>query len=313
MSRHALLGAAALACAVLAMSARAEPPAVAPVTIAGAVRFDLASHASGRVYRIFVYRADGPVPPGGWPLLVLTDGNGTFAPGAGAAALNALAGRGVLVVGVGYPTDDVPAQFQLRNRDLTSPTPLDAIERPPGAPPPKADEWGGSEQFYHFLTDELRPALAARYPVDATRQTLYGHSLGGLFTLGVLFRHPEAFQRYVASSPSIWWNDRVLLRGEAGFAARVRARAVAPRVWLSVGGEEQQVPALLPPGADRAAIGKRTASARMVDNARELAGRLAALDGAQGYRVQFEAFEHEDHISTMPASIGRAVRFASEP
>src|SRR5690606_6559257 len=46
----------------------------------------------------------------------------------------------------------------------------------------------------------------AAVPIDESRQTLYGHSYGGLFVLHALRTQPGAFQRYVAASPSLWWN-----------------------------------------------------------------------------------------------------------
>jgi hypothetical protein len=52
---------------------------------------------------------------------------------------------------------------------------------------------------------------------------------------------------------------------------------------------------------------------RMVDNARELAGRLRRLRGGDGYLVRFHAFKDEDHLTVVPASIGRAMSFALRP
>src|SRR6185437_581858 len=126
-------------------------------------------------------------------------------------------GGAVLVVGVGYPADDLLTPQLMRLRDLTPPTPLENILAQPGMPPPRAEDYGGADAFHRFLTEELRPAIAKAYKVNPADQTLYGHSLGGLFTLSVLFQHAEAYRTYAASSPSIWWNKRALLGGEAAF------------------------------------------------------------------------------------------------
>ncbi len=53
------------------------------------------------------------------------------------------------------------------------------------------------------MMEELRPRIAAACKVDPADQTLMGYSLGGLFTRGVLFHHPETYRTYVAGSPSI--------------------------------------------------------------------------------------------------------------
>src|SRR3546814_19712655 len=54
----------------------------------------------------------------------------------------------------------------------------------PGREPPPS---GGADDFLAFIEHELKPLIAQRYPVDARRQILFGHSYGGLFTLYTLF------------------------------------------------------------------------------------------------------------------------------
>lgn len=289
-------------------------PATTPVIVGGSVQFDLASKEAGRTYRIFVFKPVTPPPPAGYPVIVVTDGNGMFPTAASISLFETLTGAGsALVVGVGYPTTDFMTPMMLRNRDLTPVTPLSNISQTPGWPAPTAGTYGGAEPFYRFLTRELRPVIAAQYKTDPTRQTLYGHSLGGLFTLGVLFNHPEAFSTYVASSPSIWWNTRAVLKDEAGFVQKVKSGAVSPRVLIMVGGKEQDPPDPLPPGTTRAQEAKLMNDFRMVDNARDLGERLKALKGAPPYKVVVHVFEDEDHMSVIPASLSRAFTFALKP
>jgi len=286
-------------------------PLASPATLFGAVQFDMASKISGRTYRILVFKPASPPPPAGYPVLVVTDGAMMFPLAATQSATAGMFGRRTcLVVGVSYPGDDMWSAFRHRNRDLTPPTPLSRIRPQPGQPPVKAENYGGSDEFRRFLVEELRPAIAAAYPVDPDDQTLYGHSLGGLFALTVLFDHPQAFRAFVASSPSIWWNRRAVLKAEADFARRICAREAQPRVLIVVGAREQEPPPTTPPGMTRAMLRRLIASSRMVDNARELAGRLAAIKGGPGYEVRFCAFEDEDHGSVIPATISRALGFA---
>ena len=42
-------------------------------------------------------------------------------------------------------------------------------------------------------------------------EVLFGHSLAGYYVLWQLFHHQASFQRYIAISPSIWWNEHELL------------------------------------------------------------------------------------------------------
>jgi predicted alpha/beta superfamily hydrolase len=165
------------------------------------------------------------------------------------------------------------------------------------------------------MVEELRPVIAAAVKVDPGRQALMGYSLGGLFTLNVMFRHPDAYQTYVAGSPSIWFDGRKLLEGEAAFADLVRAGRAAPRLLITSGGLEQAAdgPDLPPPGEARAKAVADIAAARMVDNARELAGRLAALKGGAGYQARYVLFPDETHLTGIPAATSRGVAFVVKP
>ena len=57
-----------------------------------------------------------------------------------------------------------------------------------------------------------------------------------MFVLYSLFQQPDLFHRYIASSPSLWWDQASILQTEAQFA-RNRA-SLARSVFLSVGSEE---------------------------------------------------------------------------
>jgi hypothetical protein len=284
-----------------------------PVTFPGAVQFDMASKISGRTYRVFVFRPPVPPPPEGYPVVVASDGNMTFPILATMGAMLMRARQPALVVGVGYPTEDMVQLMVLRSRDLTPPTPLEAIRAIPGLPPPSAENFGGSELFLRFLTEELRPALAAAHPIDPNNQTLYGYSLGGLFTLQALFDQPGAYRTFVAASPSIWWNERAILGSEAGFVRQVEAKATEPRVLISIGADEQTPPATPPPGMTAEQSEALIREARMVDNARDLAARLANVPGGPGYLARFHIFEAEDHATAFAGSIARALDFALRP
>jgi len=286
---------------------------VTPVTLPGSAQFDMASKLSGRTYRIFVAKPRMPPPKAGYALIFVTDAGLTFAPTATQNAMFGFDGgpAGAVVVGVGYPA--AIESMTLRLRDLTPPTPLSRIIPQPGQPPPKAENYGGAEAFLGFLTEELRPRIADAYPVNLADQTLYGHSLGGLFALGVLFEKPETFRTYVASSPSIWWNRRAVLKREPAFARRVGAGEIAPRVLVTIGALEQTAGPTPPAGITRSQAMRLLKRARMVDNARELGARLAALKGAPGYVARFAEFADEDHMSVVPASLSRMLTFALQP
>ncbi|WP_264740150.1 alpha/beta hydrolase [Cytobacillus firmus] len=77
-------------------------------------------------------------------------------------------------------------------------------------------------QFLHFIEQELKSKINETFQADPERQLFFGHSLGGLFGLYALFTKPEAFQSYMISSPSIWWNDQCILELEPEFIAGLK-------------------------------------------------------------------------------------------
>jgi predicted alpha/beta superfamily hydrolase len=284
-----------------------------PAALPFSSQFDLTSKISGRTYRIYVFRPPVSPPEGGYPVVYFTDGNLSFPIAmAMGGCFGLFVGLPALVVGVGYATDS-PLDVAARARDLTPPTPMSAIDVEPGMPLPLPENYGGAEDFRRFLTEELRPRLASEHPVSPENQTLFGYSLGGLFALHVLFNHPDDFRGYAACSPSIWWNKRAVLKGERAFVKAVASKAISPRVLITIGAEEQTPPKTAPAGMTLAEIRKLIRGARMVDNARELGERLAALKGGPGYVARFQAFEGEDHLTSTAAAISRTLAFALRP
>jgi predicted alpha/beta superfamily hydrolase len=307
-------------------------PATVPATLYRSVQFDLASGITGRTYRIFVFVPATDPPAEGFPLVVAVDGNMVFPILATVSATFQLTGKTAIAVGIGYPTSEPSELMRLRTRDLTPPTPLERIPQRPGLPPVDLADYGGADDFFRFLQEELLPTIAEAYPTDPADRTLYGHSWGGLFTLGVLFKHPEAFRNYVASSPSIWWNQRAVLADFPAFRTKIATGICAPRILISVGGTEQKVPTPLPAvmleGVAKRVpylpttlqkivahlvVWKMLHNYAMVANAKALAARLKRLTGPGGYDAQVHLFDREDHLTALPASIGRAMDFVLRP
>lgn len=298
---------AALLVAEAPVAAAPPPlPVMAPAQLAFAEQFDVTSKITGRTYRIYVSRPAGPPPKDGYPVLFVLDADDTFQTAASQARVSVPSGRPpLLVVGVTYP--NAMAANALRGRDLT-PSKPDAASRLQ-VPRANPEEFGDADGFHRFMMDELRPVIAQANPVNAHNQSLMGFSFGGLFVLHVLFNHPDAYQSVVAGSPSIWWNDREVLRDEAEFVQAVRAGRVAPRILITSSGWEQNGGGVLVTGKLREGVMAQMNAARMVDNARELASRLKAVKGGPGYEVRYVLFPEETHNSGGPASTSRGVAF----
>jgi predicted alpha/beta superfamily hydrolase len=92
---------------------------------------------------------------------------------------------------------------------------------------------GGGAAFAAFLTQELRPFLEARYPMDPARVILFGHSFGGLFVANVLAETPEAFAGYIIASPSVWADPQIQAR-----LALAAAKGNGRRVYVAAGEQE---------------------------------------------------------------------------
>lgn len=255
----------------------AVPAAPAPFVLPETETWDMMS-AHGEIYRIFVSQPQGKAPDGGYPVLYVLDGNAMFAGFAEARRIQSIYDNDLeklIVVGIGYPGTDL---YDLRRMgDFTA-----AISHPGLKEMYKNYPSGGRDRFLHFLTHELQPEIARRHPVDPLRQSLFGHSLGGLFALHVLYSRPGLFHSIITASPSIWWDNQAILAEEQAFRARLEADPAAGhgnRVLILVGEmEETQVTV-----GDSLALGQR----------------LEALS-AYGVRSEVRLLDNETHI-TVPA------------
>ncbi|MFG1404078.1 alpha/beta hydrolase [Xanthobacter sediminis] len=300
--------AGALLLALAAVLGGTHAAAAGPLTLPGTEERTVVSKA-GLPYRIFIALPQEPPPPSGYPVLYVLDGNAVAGTLSDYARTQARSQGGLIqpavLVAVGYP-GDAPHNMRRRARDLT-PAPATADGAGTYL---KAEDTGAADAFLSFLVDELRPIIAADFPTDPARQGLMGHSFGGLFTLHVLFTRPAAFSTYIAASPSLWWADRAILKEEATFAARPpQGRR---RLLVTVGGQEQQLHPGLAGQPQAEAVARRLAERRMVDAARELSQRLAALPGAP-VEVRFEVFPGQTHASAAPHALLAGLEFFLGP
>ncbi|MFK5894365.1 MAG: alpha/beta hydrolase-fold protein [Pseudomonadota bacterium] len=70
---------------------------------------------------------------------------------------------------------------------------------------------GGSVKFLQFIEKELIPEIETKYRVLPHR-TFVGHSFGGLTVLHSLLIQPGLFNNYIATDPSLWWDDKIMLK-----------------------------------------------------------------------------------------------------
>jgi enterochelin esterase-like enzyme len=94
---------------------------------------------------------------------------------------------------------------------------------------------GRANRYAKFLLDEVRLFVKRQYRVleEAENTGIGGSSLGGLVSLYLGLRQPQIFGKIAALSPSVWWNERVILR----FADAAPVHPL-PRIWLDIGTRE---------------------------------------------------------------------------
>lgn len=91
---------------------------------------------------------------------------------------------------------------------------------------------GKAGEYARFLIEELKPQIDVRYRTIADHSALGGSSLGGLVTLYAGLQHPDVFRALAVMSPSVWWDNRSVLRTVEAFDGP------RPRIWLDIGGRE---------------------------------------------------------------------------
>jgi len=321
---------AALACAIFmapTSHVQAKPPAAPPAAFLPMTYHDLQS-AEGLSYRIIVAPPAGPAPAAGYPVIYVLDGNAWAPLVADIIRVNNNFGvashtEPAVVVGIGYPIDG-PFDEDRRAHDLTT-------RATSGMAPILEKSLNGAAGGYLAMLDFIDTVVKAdiehRFSIDKRRQTLVGHSLGGLFTLRTLLTRPASFQTYVACSPSVWWDNAVLLKDAGNFVPDAATIHTA-RVFIGVGELEESTPAAYVEENNRfmrkyltqrpsvlngmdiekyiAAVTAILPQQRMVGNASYMAGILKT----KGLSVEYRYFPGEDHFSVVPAELGRAIPFA---
>lgn len=69
---------------------------------------------------------------------------------------------------------------------------------------------GGADNFIAFLKNELIPYINKKLPASG-ENSLFGHSLGGFFTMYILLKEPGLFTNYYCSDPAFPWNNRQII------------------------------------------------------------------------------------------------------
>ncbi|MFJ3058580.1 alpha/beta hydrolase [Herbaspirillum sp. NPDC087042] len=264
-------------------------------------RLDLRSADGRRGYRVMVGIPRQAAPVAGYPAIVLLDGNAALAAIDEAQLQDLQAGTPPVIVAIGY---DTTLRFDVTARayDYTPPIPAGQVDEETL----RGRQGGGADGFAALIEERILPQVRARVALDDTRLAVWGHSYGGLFVLHTLFTRPGLFSRYIAASPSLWWQQGVILDEERRFTG-----APGAQLWVMVGEAEQRQRRNTNAAGAGDAGTQSALAARAALPPQALPELLARLRTQHGLPVQWRSFPGMAHGPMLPASLAPALRIAA--
>lgn len=105
-------------------------------------------------------------------------------------------------------------------------------------PDPHLQRGGHADEYLQHLTQGIKRFIDARFRTlrNAENTAIGGSSLGGLLSLYAGLKYPHVFGKLAIMSPSVWWDNKVILRHVEAMRQRNRQR-----IWLDIGTEEGDV------------------------------------------------------------------------
>jgi enterochelin esterase-like enzyme len=101
--------------------------------------------------------------------------------------------------------------------------------------PAKVPKLGGGKagRYARFVLEEVMPFISTEYRTlsGPANTGIGGSSLGGLISLYLGMNFPKTFGKVAALSPSVWWNQRAIVRSVSSLDPR-------PSIWLDAGTKE---------------------------------------------------------------------------
>jgi predicted alpha/beta superfamily hydrolase len=144
--------------------------------------------------------------------------------------------------------------------------------------PDTGHNMGGKGDLYgQMLVEELKPFIDAEYRTlpDAKNTGLGGSSLGALVSLHLALKYPQTFGRVAVVSPSVWWDNKVILH-----EVEALTKALPLRIWLDIGTKEG---------------GNKASDEETAKNARLLRDALLAKGWKQGVNLKYFEAEGAEH------------------
>lgn len=260
------------------------------VTIPNTEVHILQSSNVNQKYKLFISLPEGYHDSNeSYPVLYVTDANWVFSLFV-SQVFRWLPIPPMIMVGIGYPTDDNADISCLRARDFL-PTHDKKREELITEQSQMTIESGGAHHFLTFIREELFEFINSQYRTNPDNKTLFGFSWGGTFGLYTLFNQPDSFQRYIITAPDLSWDDQVCFSYENTYAENHTDLPV--RLCLSVGTLDEDL---------------------IEHNCSSLIKFHTTLQNRNypGLDMKFDLFEGETHISVVPLAASRGLRAVFE-
>lgn len=288
-----------------AQAAESRAPAVAevrPYALANTEVREITSKSLGRSYEVLVsfpesYRAN---PNHRFPVLFVADANYAFPLMRSLAARVGNHGAGLedfVLIGLAYAEGETPEYSRRRDYTPTVPSDTHTSDMPGRAP-----AFGGAAAYQKFIRDEVFPLVAKHYRVDMDRKIFAGHSYGALLGTQILLTQPTMFKHYILSSPSLWFDDKVLMKREGEYAET--HKDMVAEVFLTAGSFETIASDSSDPRYNR--------DADLVRDMQAFHRQLQARN-YPGLRIQSQVLADEDHLSGNPNAFTRGLKWALPP
>ncbi len=177
--------------------------------------------------------------------------------------------------------------FFLASQNITGQFVRDDDGRVAQAIATKPPEGGDGPAYGRMLVEEVMPFISANYRVKtgADFTGLGGSSLGGLITMYLGMQYPDTFGKLLVVSPSVWWDNKVLLEMVENLPAKTEQQ-----IWVDMGTGEGSM---------------------MVDDARSLRDRLIDKGWTLGEDLRYvEAADAPHNERAWAARAPDMLRFA---
>lgn len=249
-----------------------------PVTLLNTSTYTLPSKVVGLTYKLYVKLPTGYDSKKSYDVIFTLDPEYSFA--IESNITDHLIQRNdlppVVIVGIGYEIDNYRIN---RTRDYTPTKSLVG-----GYDAETQKHTGGGENFFKFITTELFPFIETTVGKSKSR-TLVGHSYGGLFASWVMFNKPGTFDRFIIVSPSLWFDEKKVIKGIEANSAGLSSLAAA--AYVTAGDLEDAV---------------------MAGDVLYLKGLLDKVK-APGIKYRAEVCEGENHNTIFPRAFSNGLRF----